>query len=47
MDTPENHVEEECVKEDCKDNRSGHLEELTPQLVLVRIPRIIPSQMEV
>ena len=38
MDAPENHAEEECVEEDSKDNCSGHLEELTPQLVLVRVP---------
>ena len=38
MDEPEDHVEENGVEVDTKDNCSAHLKELTPKLVLVRLP---------
>ena len=38
IDEPEDHVEEDGVEVDTEDNCSAHLKELTPKLVLVRLP---------
>ena len=43
MVEPEEHAEEEGVEEDSDDNRSGEVEELATQLVLVRPPEIYMS----
>ena len=40
MDEPEDHVEENSVEVDTEDDGSGHLKELTPKLVLIRIPEM-------
>ena len=39
IDKPEEHAEEKRVEVDCEDDRSGKLEKLAPQLVLVRLPK--------
>ena len=38
MGSPEEHVEEESVEIESEENPLGQMEELTPKLMLVRIP---------
>ena len=38
VDSPEEHVEEESVEIESEENPLGQMEELTPKLMLVRIP---------